>query len=235
MVAHLLRLKLDLLRNGLRRSVAALIGMAFGVLYGGGVLVAAVVGLVALRFQPDVELARSVVVLGGTALVAGWAVVPVLLFGIDPTLDPSRFATYAVPERQLALGLALAALVGLPGVATLLLASATVVTWSRSPGGVVVAAASAVCGVFTAVLLSRTVTAAASSVLQSRRSSPLVLSRACPVRWASHPRLCGRWATSWHGRRSGGRGPSRRTPLPGTGAAQRSASCWRPGSVWACS
>lgn len=169
MVAHLLRLKLDLLRNGLRRSVAALIGMAFGVLYGGGVLVAAVVGLVALRFQPDVELARSVVVLGGTALVAGWAVVPVLLFGIDPTLDPSRFATYAVPERQLALGLALAALVGLPGVATLLLASATVVTWSRSPGGVVVAAASAVCGVFTAVLLSRTVTAAASSVLQSRR------------------------------------------------------------------
>ncbi len=169
MVAHLLRLKLDLLRNSVRRSVAAIVGMAIGVLYGGGLLVGALAGLVALRIQPDIELARTGVVLGGALLVAGWAVLPVLLFGIDPTLDPSRFATYAVPERQLAAGLALAALIGLPGVATVLLALGSVVTWSRSLGGVVVGVLGAVCGVVTAVLLSRVVTASASAVLQSRR------------------------------------------------------------------
>ena len=36
MVAHLLRLKLTLLRNSLRRRPSQLIGLAFGVLYGGG-------------------------------------------------------------------------------------------------------------------------------------------------------------------------------------------------------
>ncbi len=34
------------------------------------------------------------VVLGGAGLMAGWALLPVVLFGIDPTLDPVRFATY---------------------------------------------------------------------------------------------------------------------------------------------
>jgi ABC-2 type transport system permease protein len=168
-VAQILRLKLDLLRNALRRSVAAIVGMAIGMLYGGGVLLAVLAALVALRIQPDLELARTGVVLGGTLLVAGWAIVPVLLFGIDPTLDPSRFATYAVPERQLATGLALAALIGLPGAATVLLALGSVVTWSRTMGGVVVAGLGAVCGVVTCVLLSRIVTASASAVLQTRR------------------------------------------------------------------
>ena len=40
MVAHLVRLKLDLLRNTLRRSRAQAIGMILGVLYGAFVVVA---------------------------------------------------------------------------------------------------------------------------------------------------------------------------------------------------
>ena len=46
MVAHLLRLKLDLLRNGFRRSAAALVGMVLGMLYGGGLILAALILLV---------------------------------------------------------------------------------------------------------------------------------------------------------------------------------------------
>ena len=173
MVAHLVRLKLALLRNSLRRSVAALVGIVVGGLYGLGAVALAVVGLVALRLNPDADLARTVVVIAGAALVAGWAVLPLVLFGTDPTLDPARFATYAVPERSLAAGLVLTGFVGLPGVATVVLGLATVVTGSRSLPAVVVGLLGAACGVLTCVLVSRIVTSAAAAVLDSRRGRDL--------------------------------------------------------------
>jgi ABC-2 type transport system permease protein len=58
-VAHLLRLKLSLLRNSLRRSVPQLVGMALAAVYALGVVVLVVSGLVALRFAADVELASA--------------------------------------------------------------------------------------------------------------------------------------------------------------------------------
>jgi ABC-2 type transport system permease protein len=172
-VAHLVRLKLTLLRNSLRRSVAAVVGMAFGVLYGGTLLVTAVAALVALRLGHDLALTRTAVVLGGAGLLLGWALVPVLAFGTDPTLDPARFATFAVPERRLAVGLLLTGLVGLPGLATAVLLLAAVVAVSRSPGAVLVGLVAAALGALTCVLLSRIVTAAASAVLASRRGRDL--------------------------------------------------------------
>ena len=174
MVAHLVRLKLQLLRNSLRRSPAALIGLGVGVLYGGGLLALAFSGLVALRFQGDLELTRTVVTLGGAAMVVAWAVVPVLVFGTDPTLDPGRFATFAVPERQLTIGLAAAGLIGLPGAATVLIVLATLVTWSRSVAGVLAAVIGGVLAVATCVLLSRIITGAAAAVLSSRRGRDLL-------------------------------------------------------------
>jgi ABC-2 type transport system permease protein len=169
MVAHLLRLKLHLLRNGLRRSTAAIVGMVVGVLYGGGFVVAGLVALVSLRAQGDLDLARSAVVIAGSGLMLGWALLPVLLFGVDPTLDPTRFATFAVRERTLAVGLVLTALVGLPGLATTLLVLGSVVTGSRSAAATLAAAVGGLLGLLTCVLLSRIVTAAASAVLATRR------------------------------------------------------------------
>lgn len=169
MVAHLLRLKLHLLRNGLRRSPAALVGMVLGVLYGGGLVVAVVSGLIALRFVPDADLARALVVVGGSATVAGWALLPVILFGIDPTLDPARFATFAIRERTLALGLALVALVGLPGVATVVVVLASVFAGSRTPVAALAALLGGALGLATCILVSRIVAGAASAVLATRR------------------------------------------------------------------
>jgi ABC-2 type transport system permease protein len=172
-VAHLVRLKLALLRNSLRRGVAVILGLAFGVLYGGGFLVLALGGLVALRVRGDVDTVHTVVVLGGTAVMAGWALLPVVLFGTDPTLDPARFATFAVPERVLARGLTVTGLVGLPGVATVLLGLGVVVATSTRPGAVLVALLTVPAGVVACVLLSRIVTAVASAVLASRRGRDL--------------------------------------------------------------
>ena len=173
MVAHLLRLKLHLLRNGLRRGAAAVIGMALGLIYGGGFVVLAVAVLVALRLHADLSTTRTVVILGGAGLMAGWALLPGGLFGIDPTLDPVRFATYAVPERTLALGLALTGLVGLPGLGTVVLVLAMVVGTSYGAGAVLVALAGGLCGLAACVLLSRIVTGVAAAVLATRRGRDL--------------------------------------------------------------
>lgn len=169
MVAHLLRLKLQLLRNSLRRGVAVVVGLAVGVLYGGGFLVAALAGLVGVRLSGDPDLLRTALVLGGSALVLGWALLPVLLFGTDPTLDPTRFATFAVPERTLAVGLALTGFVGLPGLATVLLGAGVVLASSMGIGALVVACLAVPLSLLSCVLLSRIVTAAAASALSSRR------------------------------------------------------------------
>ena len=68
--------------------------------------------------------------------VLGWWLVPLVATGVDSTLDPQRFVTYAVPQRQLLTGLALAGVVGVPGLVTALLRLGTVVPWSRGPATV---------------------------------------------------------------------------------------------------
>ncbi|GAB3080175.1 hypothetical protein [Pedococcus soli] len=169
MVAHLLRLKLDLLRNGFRRSVAALVGMVLGMLYGGGIVIGILVLMATLRFQGDAELTRTVLTVGGAGLVAGWALLPVVLFGIDPTLDPTRFATFAVRERTLAVGLLLSALVGLPGIGTVLIVLGMVFASTRSPLAALVALVGGVLGLAACLIASRVVSGAAAAVLASRR------------------------------------------------------------------
>jgi ABC-2 type transport system permease protein len=168
MVAHLLRLKLTLLRNSLRRSPWQLLGLIIGGLYAVGIAGFFGVALVLLR-TADLELAQTVVVLGGSAAVLGWGVVPVIASSADMTLDPARFTTAAVPMPQLLTGLALGGLIGIPGIATALVALATVGTWSRGAPAVVAAVAGAVLGVLTCIVLSKVVTTATAGLASSRR------------------------------------------------------------------
>ena len=97
MVAHLLRLKLTLLRNGLRRSPWQLVGMAFGGLYALGLVGTLGGGPDPAARQADPELAQTVVVLGGAAALLGWGLIPVVASAADMTLDPARFTTSAMP------------------------------------------------------------------------------------------------------------------------------------------
>jgi len=168
MVAHLLRLKLTLLRNSLRRSPWQLVGLGIGGLYALGIVGTGVAGLLLLR-QADVATAQTVVVLGGAAAVLGWAVVPIVASAADLTLDPARFTTFAVPMPQLLAGLALAGLIGIPGAATALVALATVGTWSRGFPAAAGALVGAVLGVLTCVVLAKVVTAGTAGLASSRR------------------------------------------------------------------
>ena len=169
MVALIVGLKWRLLRNGLRRSPPQLVGLVFAVLYGLGVLVSAMSGLIALRFSLPSDLARTAIILGGSLVTIGWAILPVVAYGMDETLDPARFATFAVPRRQLVVGLLLSSLVSVPAAVTAILGLGTVITWSRSLLGVLIAPVAAAVGVLTCVALGR-VTSTAFFAISRRRS-----------------------------------------------------------------
>ncbi|BCT76661.1 transporter [Sinomonas cyclohexanicum] len=168
MVAHLIRLKLLLVRNGLRRSPWQLVGIVIGALYGLWLLFLAVAGLVLLRAVPT-DLAGTVLALAGALLVVGWALTPVIFSGVDLTLDPARFALFPIPLRQLLLGQAAAGLIGVPGVCTALALAATTITWARGPLPFAVAVLGAVLALGLCVVLSRLVASVASELASSRR------------------------------------------------------------------
>ena len=168
MIAPFVRLKLQLLANMSRRSPWQVVGIVLGLLYGAGITTMAVLLLSALRLAP-LPTARTVVVLLGAVVLVGHLVVPLIL-GVDDTLDPRRFALLGVGRSQLALGLAVAALLGVPGIAITFIALGTVATWSRSPGATVVALLAVPLIVATCVLLARISAATAGLLVSTRRS-----------------------------------------------------------------
>lgn len=170
MTGVLVKLKLTLLRNGLQRSVWQIVGLAFAGLYGLSVISLGVAGLVALRFTASAEIADIVTVIGFTLVTIGWVVIPMFAFGVDNTVDPSRFALYGVRARDLLPGLWIAGLLGIPGIATVLISLALVLTWSIGVLTAIAALVTAVVGAALCVLWSRTVLTWLAVILRGRRA-----------------------------------------------------------------
>ena len=68
-----------------------------------------------------------------TAVFLGWACFPVLGFGSDETLDPTRLALFPLGRRDLMIGLLSASAVGVAPLVTLLALSGSLVGFA--PGG----------------------------------------------------------------------------------------------------
>ncbi|CAM3631177.1 hypothetical protein [Isoptericola cucumis] len=168
MVAQLVRLKLTLLANTFRRSVWQTIGLVVASVYGLGVLALAVVGAVA-GGTVDAAVTGQVLVVVGALVVLAWWVVPLFAFGLDATLDPQRFVTFAIPRRQLLAGLAAAGVVSVPGAVTLLGALGVSFAWWREPAALVAALVGAVLAAALCVVGSRATTTALAPLLDSRR------------------------------------------------------------------
>jgi ABC-2 type transport system permease protein len=173
-VALLVRLKLTLLRNSLRRSVWRTVGLVIGLVYGLAVVAGVLVGLFALRWT-DNDLTADVTVLAFSALTFGWLLMSLLVFGVDETVDPARFALLPVRARELLPGLLAAALLGVPGLATALVGLGLVITWARTLPLTLAALVAAPLGVITCVLLARVATSALAAVLASRRFRDLAV------------------------------------------------------------
>jgi ABC-2 type transport system permease protein len=169
MVAQFLRLKLRLLSNIFRRSPWQVVGIVIGLVYGLGLAIILFATLVGLRLVGDEELIRDVFIVVGAATIVGFIVFP-LVFGVDDTMDPRRFALFGLPDRMLALGLACAAMIGIPAIALAIVLAGTVVTWSRGVGETILALIAAAIAFATCLLVARLSAGIASLLLATRRA-----------------------------------------------------------------
>ena len=170
MVATLVKLKWRLTLNALTKNVWAIVGTVLGALYGLGALGLMLSGAVGLGFKAAPDVIGLVLGSLGALLVAGWAVVPLLVTGIDSTLDPRAMAAWAAPSRGLALGLLAAGALGIPGCITAAVCLIPVLTWLLA-GQLPAALLALLCApaaLATCVLLSRIIVTAAG-ISSSRR------------------------------------------------------------------
>lgn len=157
-----------MLGNSLRRSVWQIIGLVAALLYGSSVFLAVLTGLAYLS-RRDVELAATILVIVGSLVTLAWWFVPLVAFGVDGSLDPHRLAVYGIRRRDLLLGIALAGVVGIPGLVTLLASAGTALVWVRTPAALLAALVCAPLAVATCVVGSRASTTLLAPLRASRR------------------------------------------------------------------
>ena len=166
------RLKLTLLRNGLRqstgRTLAYVASIVVGLLFAAG----AVLGLVALRGNDHVG---ALVVLLTGILTLGWAVMPLFFPTGDETLDPTRLVMLPLRPRPLIVSLLAASLVGIGPVFTLALMVGSVIAVADGPVAGAVGVLAVVLVVLVCVSLARAVATASVRLLTSRRGRDLAV------------------------------------------------------------
>ncbi|MFK4145886.1 transporter [Streptomyces sp. NPDC004065] len=166
------RLKLSLLRNGLRQSggrrAAYIASAVVALLFAASQLI----GLVALRGHAHIA---SVAVLGTAVLALGWAVMPLFFPSGDETLDPTRLVMLPLRPRPLVRALLAASLVGVGPLFTLLLLVGCVISVAHGPAAGVVAVLALPPALLVCVALARAVAAANIRLLTSRKGRDLAV------------------------------------------------------------
>ncbi|MFJ6697218.1 transporter [Streptomyces sp. NPDC091272] len=166
------RLKLALLKNGLRQSSgrkAAFVTTAVLVLLFSALQL---VGLIAMRGQ---SFAPTLTLLMALVVAVGWTFMPLFFPSGDETLDPSRLVMLPLRPRPLVQALLVASLVGIGPLFTVCLAIGSVIAVAHGAAGAVVAVPAAVLLVLTCVALARAVATANVRLLTSRRGRDLAV------------------------------------------------------------
>ncbi|WP_330458427.1 transporter [Streptomyces sp. NBC_00820] len=166
------RLKLSLLRNGLRQSAgrrAAFIASAVLALL---FALAQLLGLLALRGHAHVE---AVAVPGAAVLALGWAVMPLFFPGGDETLDPARLVMLPLRPRPLARALLAASLVGIGPLFTVLVLAGCTLAVAHGAAGYVLTPVAVALALLVCVALARAVAAANVRLLSSRKGRDLAV------------------------------------------------------------
>ncbi|MCH0562057.1 MULTISPECIES: transporter [unclassified Streptomyces] len=166
------RLKLSLLRNGLRQSggrraayvASAVVALLFAALQ--------LVGLIALRGHAHAD---ALVVLLAAVLGLGWAVMPLFFPGGDETLDPTRLVMLPLRPRPLVRALLAASLVGIGPLFTLLLLTGSAIAVAHGTAAGTVAVLAVPVALLLCVALARAVAAANIRLLTSRRGRDLAV------------------------------------------------------------
>ncbi|MFF9685357.1 transporter [Streptomyces sp. NPDC014623] len=172
LVPVFVRLKLTLLRNGLRQSsgrrAAYVASLVVTVLLAAG----QVIGLLALRGHAQ---AGTLVVLLTAVVALGWAVMPLFFPSGDETLDPSRLVMLPLRPRPLIGALLVASLIGIGPLFTLTLALGSVIAVAHGAAAVVSGVIAVPLTLLVCVALARSVATANIRLLTSRKGRDLAV------------------------------------------------------------
>ncbi|MDX3181417.1 transporter [Streptomyces sp. NPDC052071] len=166
------RLKLTLLRNGLRRSSGRRAAYIASLVVTLLLAVGQVIGLVALRGHAQ---AGTLVVLLTAVLALGWAVMPLFFPSGDETLDPSRLVMLPLRPRPLVGALLTASLIGIGPLFTLALVVGSVIALAHGAVAVVFGVIAVPLTALVCVALARSVTTANVRLLTSRKGRDLAV------------------------------------------------------------
>ncbi|MGI5195919.1 transporter [Streptomyces sp. CA-288835] len=166
------RLKLSLLRNGLRQSAGRRAAYVASIVV--TLLFAALqlIGLIVLRGNAH---AASVTVLLTAILALGWATMPLFFPSGDETLDPTRLVMLPLQPRPLVRALLVASLVGIGPLFTLCMFAGSVIAMAHGMAAYVTGVVAIVLALLVCVALARAVAAANIRLLSSRKGRDLAV------------------------------------------------------------
>jgi ABC-2 type transport system permease protein len=160
------RLKLSLLAGGLRGDRRRRVGFVVSVTAATIFAVVGCTGLTVMRFQGE---ATDSVIVVYTALGLTWTLLPLVSFGIDETLDPTRLSLFPLTRAQMFRGLLAAAVTGPWPVATLIVLAGGVAGLAAGPGSVAVGLVCVPLTLMLYVAAARACATGMSNLLRSRR------------------------------------------------------------------
>ncbi|MFF3535303.1 transporter [Streptomyces sp. NPDC002466] len=172
LVPVFVRLKLALLRNGLRQSAGRRAAYIASVVFALLIAASQLIGLIVLRGHDHVA---SVVVLMAGVLAVGWAVMPLFFPSGDETLDPSRLVMLPLRPRPLVSALLVASLVGIGPLFTFCLMAGSAFAVAYGAAGAAFAVVCAPLALLLCVTLARAVATANTRLLSSRKGRDLAV------------------------------------------------------------
>ncbi|HEY1626123.1 MAG TPA: hypothetical protein VGG16_20225 [Streptosporangiaceae bacterium] len=178
MARLLVQLKLRMLRNALRSSGQAKAGFITSTIFAVLVAIITFIGLAALRGNSASVDATTVVF---TVFVFGWLILPLMVFGLDGTLDPATLALYPLRTGPLAVGLLAASAAGAWPLANLIGLLGVTIGLAHGALGILIAVLAVVLELLFCITLTRFVTTGLAGLLRSRRGRDLAILLIIPI------------------------------------------------------
>ena len=174
----LVQLKLRILLNALRATTRAKVSFIISTTFASLLAIGTFLILALLHGQAAAVDDTSVVF---TLFAFGWLIIPILVFGLDGTLDPAALALYPLRTRPLAIGLLAASAAGAWPLANVIGLMGVVVGLARGAAGVIVAVLAVLLQVLFCITLARFVITALARLLRSRRGRDLAAFLVLPI------------------------------------------------------
>ena len=178
MARLLVQLKLRLLRNALRASNGARIGFILSTVL--AVAGAVFIFIVLARLHGH-SAAVDLTTVIFTVFAFGWLILPLIIFGLDGTLDPATLALYPLRTRPLAAGLLAASATGAWPAANVIGLLGVTMGLASGGFGVFIAVLAVLLQVMFCITLARFVTTALAGMLRSRRGKDFAVLLILPI------------------------------------------------------